>query len=142
MIRLCLATACLAMTITASATTSCPTDLTQSHDGHWVSTDAPGWHSSRALPHNVTINTKDFGGAIFVPSQHRIACVYRNSKGFWTSLISNTHRGIQINRHVLDDSGKKAAWRWDSQGKDFMCGRPTVKSANKCTFTVNHMTSK
>lgn len=130
-------TTCLMAFCAAASANTCPSKLIQSHDGHWVSTEAPGWHTSEALPHNVSIQTQDFGGAIYSPTQHRIACVYRNSKGFWTSLVSNTHRGLQIDRHALDDNGKHAAWRWDSQGKDYMCGKPTVKSASGCPFTVN-----
>lgn len=116
----------------------CPTKLGKEHDGYWVSAQAPGWRSAIQTDNKTTVNTADFGGAIFVPSQHRLACVYRTSKGYWITLISHTHKHIQIDRHQRDDSGEYAAWRWDEQTKDFSCGRPYVKSYQSCTYTISH----
>lgn len=116
---------------------TCPTQLIQTHDGHWVSPNAPGWRTSTALPHQIKLNTRDFGGALYAPKQHRLACVYRSSNGLWVPLVSNQHHGIQINRHIKDKHQKKAAWKWNSLTKDFTCGRPTVTSPESCQFTVN-----
>jgi hypothetical protein len=116
---------------------SCPTQLHREYDGHWVSKQSPGWKSAEITPAGVTINTKDFGGAVYSPKQKRIACVYRSSKGFWVAMISHTHKGFQVNKHALDDARTATAWQWDHNHKDFNCGRPTVTKGKNCQFSLH-----
>lgn len=127
----------LAAITTLAVGNTCPTHFYKEHDGFWVSQEAPGWKSSEQSGTNVTINTKDFGGAVYAPNQRRLACVYRSSVGYWVAFVSHVHKGFQVNRHALDDARKHHAWTWDAKHKDFSCGRPNVTSIKNCKFTLN-----
>jgi hypothetical protein len=127
----------LAVFSTITLADTCPTQLHKEYDGHWVSNQAPGWKSSETTGSNNTINTRDFGGAIYDPTQKRMACVYRSNKGFWIALVSHTHKGFQINKHALDDARTARAWRFNKKHNDYSCGRPTVIKIKNCEFTIN-----
>lgn len=116
---------------------TCPTQLHQEYDGHWVSTQAPGWKTAGTTGLHTLINTNDFGGAVYSPTQKRLACVYRRSDGFWIALISHTHKGFQIDKHALDDARSATAWHFDKKHHDYTCGRPTVTKIKNCLFSVN-----
>ena len=116
---------------------TCPTHIIKEYNGFWVSKEAPGWKSSEQTGSNVTINTHDFGGAIYSPNQKRLACVYRSSAGFWVAFVSHVHKGFQIDRHALDDARQHHAWSWDKKHHDFACGRPNVVNLKHCQFTLN-----
>ena len=116
---------------------SCPTQLIKNHEGFWVSQQAPGWKSSEHTSQNTIINTNDFGGALYSPKDKRVACVFRTSQGYWVALVSHVHKGLQIDRHMLDDAHQHRAWKWDPKHKDFVCGRPTVSKVKNCKFTIN-----
>lgn len=116
---------------------SCPTQLIREYDGHWVSHQAPGWKSAQRTPPGTSINTKDFGGAVFSPSQKRIACVYRATNGYWVTLISHTHKGFQVNQHQLNDAHNATAWQWNRDHQDFNCGKPAVAKRKNCQFYIN-----
>ena len=122
---------------TLAAASTCPTRLHKEYNGFWVSKQAPGWKSSEQTGTNVTINTGDFGGAVYSPSQKRLACVYRSSAGYWVAFVSHVHKGFQLNRHTLDDARKHQAWTWDKKHQDFSCGRPNVTTIKHCKFTLN-----
>ena len=121
---------------TVSFAETCPTHFTQEYDGRWVSYQAPGWRSAKATNYHTTLAASDFGGAIYAPKQKRLACVYRSSKGYWVAMISHVHKGIQIDRHALDEA-RHVAWRWDPNMRDFSCSRPYVTSTTECKFSIN-----
>lgn len=126
----------ISFTTVATADT-CPTQFYKEYDGFWVSKQAPGWKSSEQTGSNVTINTKDFGGAVYAPTQKRLACVYRSSAGYWVAFVSHVHKGFQLDRHALDEVRKHHAWNWNNKHQDFSCGRPNVNSVKDCPFTLN-----
>jgi len=128
----------LAFSTLISANT-CPTQLVKEYNGFWISQEQPGWKSSEQTGVNTTVNTKDFGGAVYSPSQKRIACVYRTSRGYWIAMVSHTHKGFQINKHALDDARKHYSWKWDPKNKDYSCGRPSVIRPKNCEFTLSHL---
>ena len=117
---------------------NCPTHLTKSHDGSWVSDEAPGWQSAELTGPETKINVKDFGGAVYSPTKKRLACVYRTNQGYYIAMVSHIHKGFQINPHKRGRAGKLAAWQWDNTHHDFTCGKPDVLSAAKCEFTINN----
>lgn len=125
----------IALSSTALANT-CPIELKRNHNGYWYSDTKPGWKSHRTTKVGVTLSADNFGGIVYSPKRHRMACVYKASNGKWIALVSNLHRGIVIDKSTMDNSGKKAAWKYSIKHKDYACGQPSVTKISKCSFQL------
>ena len=115
---------------------TCPTKLARDSNGYWYSDSKPGWKSHKPMPEGVTLKAVNFGGVVYSPERHRIACVYKASNGKWVALVSNVHHGILIDKKAMDDSGEKPAWQFSKKHKDYACGQPNVTRIQGCPFEL------
>lgn len=114
---------------------TCPTQLKKNDKGLWYSDQQPGWQSTAKLADGVTIEAKNFGGAVFSPTHKRIACVYRSSDDKWIAFVSDQNANIEVQKDVKDDSQKESAWKFSEEHKDYACGKPSVNDIKNCQFT-------
>lgn len=114
---------------------TCPTNLKQNSEGYWYSQEKPGWKSHKPTDRDVTISATDFGGVVYSPTRHRLACVYKASDGKWVALVSAVHKNIVIDKQIKDSANNSAAWKFNQQYKDFACGQPSVTNIEGCPFT-------
>lgn len=114
---------------------TCPTEFKKNAQGLWYSDQQPGWQSTAKLGDAVTIEAKNFGGAVFSPTHKRIACVYRSSDDKWVAFVSDQNANIEVLKDVKDDSGKESAWKFSDEHKDYACGKPSVNDLKNCQFT-------
>ena len=122
---------------TLSIANTCPTELKRDHEGYWYSDEKPGWKAHKKTPDGVTIKVADFGGVVYSPQRHRMACVYKASDGKWVALVSSPHNGILINKKATNDPGNGPAWEFSKQHKDYACGHPTVTDIKGCEFQLS-----
>ncbi len=108
---------------------TCPTALHQDSNGYWTSNDTPGWKSHRPTDKNITLESKNFGGAVYSPQKKRIACVYKGSDGNWVALLSSVYHPFN------EDDLKGTGWEFSQQHKDYVCGQPK-SGINDCGFNV------
>lgn len=123
-------------------TYTCPTSFKQESDGFWYSQEKPGWKSHKSTSPGITIKTTDFGGVVYSPSRHRLACVYKASDNQWIALVSSMHEGIMIDKQVKDEKGNGLAWRYSEKHKDYACGKPLVSNIDGCPFTFEDKQEK
>ena len=127
-----------AVGVTTSAfAETCPTKLQRDAKGFWSSDSKPGWKSHRATKEGITVETKKFGGVVYSPKRHRLACVFKASNGKWIALVSDVHKGIIINKDSLDVKDKAPAWKFSKKHQDYACGRPSVSKIERCSFKLN-----
>lgn len=115
---------------------TCPTELKRDQNGIWYSKAKPGWKSHKAIPDGVTVSAKNFGGVVYSPKRHRLACVYKGSDGKWVALVSNVHHGIVIDKKAKDDAGTGPAWQYNKKYQDYACGQPKVTDIKSCQFQL------
>lgn len=115
---------------------TCPIELKRGQDGYWYSDEKPGWKSHKTTPDDVTVSPNDFGGVVYSPQRHRLACVYKASDGKWLALVSNAHHGVVIDKKATDDLGTNSAWVFSKKHRDYACGHPTVKNIKGCPFEL------
>lgn len=108
---------------------SCPKNLTQDSQGYWSSNEPPGWKSPQPTDKKVTLEAKNFGGAVYSPSKKRIACVYKDSSGKWIAILSNIYHPFN------EDDLKGNAWQYSQKHKDYICGQPKYELKD-CTFEI------
>ncbi len=124
------------MSLNTAQADICPVHLKRDYRGYWYSNNKPGWRSYRSTIEGVVINTNHFGGVVYSPKRHRIACVYKASNGKWLALISNEYKPIIIDQKAMDYSGHHSRWQFDKKYKDYVCGQPTVKHIKECSFQL------
>ncbi len=112
-----------------SLATLCPTHFNHDQNGYWTSNEHPGWKSHRPTNANVTLDPKDFGGAVYSPQKKRIACVYKASDGNWVALLSSIYH--PFNEDDLTGKG----WEFSQEHKDYICGQPK-SGIYDCDFKV------
>lgn len=118
------------MSATSSFSHHCPSHFSRNSDGRFVSDEAPGWHSYVLLEPKVSLDAKQFSGALYIPDRHQIACVYKASNDQWIALTSNP-------RHAFnEDDLKIEVWNYDADRGEFNCGKPN-KNRLACEFTVH-----
>ena len=112
----------------------CPKNLHQDDKGYWTSNDQPGWKSHRPTSPTVTLEAKDFGGAVYSPLKKRIACVYKASDGKWVALLSSVYHPFNQD-DLKAQEGKNSPWEYNQQHKDWVCGTPKHKLED-CQFDI------
>ncbi|WP_423063665.1 hypothetical protein [Candidiatus Paracoxiella cheracis] len=120
----------LSFTTAASFAGQCPSNLHQDSEGYWTSNDTPGWKSVKPTDTKVTVESKNFGGAIYSPTQKRIACVYKGSDGQWVALISN------VDHPFNEDNLNLKVWTFVNKHNIYICGTPKYK-LDECTFVIS-----
>jgi len=120
---------------TAQAET-CPVHLKRNYKGYWYSNNKPGWRSYRSTIEGISVNTHHFGGVVYSPKRHRLACVYKASDRKWLALISNKYKPIVIDKKAMDYSGHHFRWQFNKKYKDYVCGQPITTHIEECSFQL------
>lgn len=126
------------LSMTSVGANTCPVNLKQDDKGFWYSDEKPTWRSHKATNKDIVVKASNFGGAVYSPIHHRIACLYKDSENNWLAIVSKVNYTFAIDRAAKDDSGKEPAWKWSEKHKDYSCGNPHVKNITGCQFTIDN----